>query len=320
MGNLPPNPLQKECQAQRFKRVVSHTDGHLGKFSLVQFDVEPKTLYLQEDFNPTLMDKYATDLQDFIKCVLKKHKNICEFAFITSKPDQDVYDLVCEYGDAVFPNFHSEKLVWGFLSNVLNGLMFLQSLGLHYPLVHKRYTVFLAGLNCFKLVNPFCFPSFVLEVVSVYKNPSVPLLQKNKLFSDSITRNIREIGQMILCILFNVDDFDATGVPLAQIQNALRGQVTDALVDFLVYCLDVKSGQQQMNELAKVFSAAFGRAKEHNCGQVCLPVPNPFLSAKPRSLKNERSQTPTLNEKPSSQSARNITPPPSFKKPNEPQS
>lgn len=293
MGSTSSHVLQQDCQAGRYKTVVSHSDPLLGQFNLIRFAASPGSLFLLEQFSPKSLDKYGSDLQEFIRLLLKKHKNVCEFAFVSPRLQGDMYDVVCEYGDAVFPNFHSEKLLWGFLSNILNGLLFLHSIGLHYPSVHKRYTVFFASLNCFKLVNPFCFPEFVTQVVGVFKNPGVSVSAKAKLFNESLSRNLREVGSMILAILFGVEDFPLVGVELKSLASDLRGKVTDPLIEFIVFALEPRMSPVPMAELANFFTGCFSRAKTSNCGSVPLPLARAKPSASPaRNQRVEGSPSP----------------------------
>ena len=275
MGTASSHTLLLDWQARQFGTVVSHSDPHLGKFTLLRFVSESKTLYLLEEFDPRGLDQFPTDLQEFLSRLVKKHKNVCEFCFVTQRGQGELYDAVCEYGDPVFPNFHSEKLLWGFLSNILNGLLFLHSIGLHYPSIHKRYTVFFSSLNCFKLVNPFCFPEFVSQVFGVLLNPSVQVSVKKKLFSDSLMRNLREIGVMILSILFNVEDFSTAGFSPSSLASELRGKVTDHLIDFVIFALENREVPVQLPQVATFFSSCFSAAKAAGCQSIVLPLSNP---------------------------------------------
>ena len=43
------------------------------------------------------------------------------------------------------------------MEDIINGMIYLENHNLHYPLIRKRYTVFVNNTNNFKLLNPYCF-------------------------------------------------------------------------------------------------------------------------------------------------------------------
>lgn len=57
------------------------------------------------------------------------------------------------------------------MEDIINGMIYLENHNLHYPLIRKRYTVFVNNTNNFKLLNPYCFSSFLMDCSEVYCHP-----------------------------------------------------------------------------------------------------------------------------------------------------
>ena len=270
MGASNSHHLHAELSAGEFRRLVDHSDSSLGRFQLVRFSREPSTIFLLESFDPKELERLGGDFKELVACVGKKHKHVCEFSFV-AEGGAAGWQGVFEYGDAVFPSFHSEKLVWGFLSNVLNGLLFLQAAGFHYPCVHKRYTIFNSSQNCFKLLNPFCFPEFRKQVAAIYKNPNVYMSEKQKLFDASAVANLREVGAMLYSVLTG-SEHSSLPHDLRCLRPNLTGKISPALLDFLMFCLEPRTVPVASSQLASFFTGLFAEARKIGTGGFALPL------------------------------------------------
>lgn len=49
-------------------------------------------------------------------------------------------------------------------------MCFIESLGMHYPFLHKKYLIQVSK-NSFKLINPYCFRDYLQQVLHTYMNP-----------------------------------------------------------------------------------------------------------------------------------------------------
>ena len=79
--------------------------------------------------------------------------------------------MLFEFGNYLNTSLKNEEIIWRFIDDIVNGLIFLENLNIHYPQLRKRYTIFITQSNNFKLLNPFCFDEFLKECANVYCNP-----------------------------------------------------------------------------------------------------------------------------------------------------
>lgn len=92
----------------------------------------------------------------------------------------------------------SEAEIWKLAHQTALGMISLESKGLFYPNVSRRY-VCVDGQN-YKLVSPFAFPKFLRSMFTVMANPVAPMSQRHQLFLSSIKQNILEYCAMLTAI------------------------------------------------------------------------------------------------------------------------
>lgn len=79
--------------------------------------------------------------------------------------------MVFEFGNYINTSLQNESIIWRFMEDIINGLIFLENQNLHYPQLRKRYTVYVTDSNNFKILNPFSFQDFLKDCTEVYCNP-----------------------------------------------------------------------------------------------------------------------------------------------------
>ncbi len=218
----------------------------MGAYRIIKFRREEKSLFLSKVINPTQYDNYASDVDEFAKKIMKEHTNICDFAFVEpNRRDANLYDSVFEFGDYINTKFQSENVIWTFINHILAGLLFLQQEGLHYPFLRKKYTTYQSDKNAFKLLNPFCFPAFIDNVIGTYLNMDIGVSEKREFQNKCIMRNIKEFGIMILALVKDTDEMNFFRNP-ALIRDLFasfrRDKIySDKLIDLLSYMIENRS-------------------------------------------------------------------------------
>lgn len=133
MGNQP-NSLKDEYNEQAFKAILSHTDSNIGQYQLLKFQNPQAPLYLKRVINPDTYDEFSADWDLLQQKIYQHHENICEFKFIElNNENEDFYDMLFEFGNYLNTSLKSEQLIWKFAEEIMNGLIFLENLNLHFP-------------------------------------------------------------------------------------------------------------------------------------------------------------------------------------------
>lgn len=246
MGNARARELRDDYTDQAYTEVVCHNDQNMGSYRILKFRRENRTLFLSKTLNPAEYDKYSSDVDEFSKKLMRHHQNICEFFFVeVNQRSAETYDLVFEFGDYINTNFQNEKVIWTFIEHILAGLLFLQNEGFHYPIVRKKYTVYQSDRNSFKLLNPFCFPQFLDKVIGLYLNPNIGVSEKKAFQNQSLIRNIKEFGIMILALIKNQEEnfFFKNPSSIRQSLSAFKREsiYSDKLINFLIFTIENRS-------------------------------------------------------------------------------
>ncbi len=112
--------------------------------------------------------------------------------------------MVFEYGPKIKKPLKKEKYIWIMIEHIVDAMIFLEELGLHYPSLRLAY-VMRKEYKFFKLLNPYAFPFFLKEVLKVYTNPLIPITKRKKYRECNQKRNIFELG---ILVLNSIGDFD----------------------------------------------------------------------------------------------------------------
>lgn len=242
MGNKQSTDLKDKYMNNSYKHILEHKDFQLGKYSLFRYP-DQKVLYLKKHINPSEFDDYTSDWNMFENKVFSKCQNLCELKFfVTNKQNPEIYDIVFEFGNYINTHLNNENIIWDFINDILKALLFLQHQNLYYPLLRKRYTVFVSESSSFKILSPYAFGSFMKEAITVFFNPNVSLLRKKEICGKNVNRNVKEFGIMVLALVHNVEDVVIYKNPglIKEILGIVKKKFSVKLYDFLSFTIETR--------------------------------------------------------------------------------
>ena len=246
MGNTKSQKLKESYIKGKYNVKESRKDQLLGLYSILQFHGFETDLYIQKVLNPSEYDEYA-DINEFIKKLSNSCKNICEFFFVEyNTQNQDLFDLVFEFGGPLALPLKKEKYVWRLIEQLTEGLLFLEDNILHYPFLHKNYIV-QTGDKSFKLVNPYCFPDYLKEVLQIYMNPMNPVSNRKIYSQTQIKRNLREFAVLIITLTQSHSVQRLLKEPnyWQEVLMSMRGQISQELESFIAFILQQNANAPQ---------------------------------------------------------------------------
>jgi hypothetical protein len=77
---------------------------------------------------------------------------------------------------------------------------------MHYPYLHKNYIVQLDKLT-FKMLNPYCFKSYLQQVLNIYLSEKKTLKQKKQILQEQLNKNFMQFACLIISLLNDYDDY-----------------------------------------------------------------------------------------------------------------
>lgn len=241
MGNQSANSIRADISSRRITSLLAMNDCYVGNYVILQDRARPDALFMQTELNPENYDQFTVDYEEFQRRIETSHEGICNFMSIDpSERNPEVYEMVFEFGHFVLV-LETAKSIWEFIHQAVAALSFLEASGLHFPFVRKKYFVYLQTLRRFKVVNPFCFPSFLADYMRVYSDAGLSLPEKTHFQRGKLNVNVRELGFVVLSLIFNVDEASLIQTP-ALIRPKLRevrtrfGDDLFAFVSFLIEC------------------------------------------------------------------------------------
>ena len=246
MGNTKSQKLKEQYIKGKYNVKESRKDQLLGLYSILQFHGYDVELYIQKVLNPAEYDEYA-DINEFIKKLSNSCKSICEFYFVEyNTQNQDLFDLVFEFGVPLTLPFKKEKYIWALIEQLTDGLLFLEENVLHYPFLHKNYIVQTSDKN-FKLVNPYCFPDYLKEVLQIYMNPMNPVSNRKIYSQTQIKRNLREFAVLVITLIQSHSVQRLLKEPnyWQEVLGTMRGQISPELENFVAYILQQNANTPQ---------------------------------------------------------------------------
>ena len=217
MGNSKSTTLKELYGKQRCEVVQSESDKSIGAFKIIRFQGFRDELFILKILDPNIYDEYS-DIPEFTKRLSQTCPAICEFYFIqVNAQNNELYDLLYEFGALLSECFTKEKHAWRFINQTLQGLLFMENTGLHYPLVSKRYIV-RTDKKTTKLINPYCFPDFIKEVLQIYLNPQNPVSNRKNYAMGQIANNIKDFGILLCTAVANVSEYELRTDPMCVVQ------------------------------------------------------------------------------------------------------
>jgi hypothetical protein len=207
MGNTKGKRIREEYLRQNFQISEIKHDSLLGSFTLIQFLHEGVDSYVMiKVLDPRIYDEY-TDIQEAIKKLNQEHPQISCFYFVEeNRQNPEIYDVAFEYGESLNTFISDEGFLWRYIDQVIEGMIYLESQGFHYPTISKQYLLLTKG-NTIKLVNPYVFTDFMKEILQIYLNPQNPVSNRHSYFMMQISRNIKELGIMLATLVSNCNEY-----------------------------------------------------------------------------------------------------------------
>jgi hypothetical protein len=206
MGNAKSGQLKENYLRHKFDILQADSDKLIGAFKILKFPEVSQDVFILKILDPSIYDEYA-DIPEFTKKLSHSCPAICDFHFIEiNATNNELYDLVYEYGSPFNFTLTKEEEIWQFIEQLLEGLTYLEAVGLHYPILHRKYIVIVDSQGI-KLVNPYCFPDFIKEVLQIYLNPQNPVSNRKSYAQNQISRNIREFAVLVCSVVSDCDDY-----------------------------------------------------------------------------------------------------------------
>ncbi len=164
MGNSKSQALKEEYVQEHFKVLDSTENDDMGNFEILCFDKFNKDTFLRKLINPSEYDQYA-DINEFVKNLSKTNQYLCDFYFVEyNKNLAEMFDLIFECGKPIKRNNFQPETIWALMEQIIEVMEFLELNKMHYPHI-KRQFIFGYPDGQFKIMNPYCFKTYLKEVL-----------------------------------------------------------------------------------------------------------------------------------------------------------
>ena len=238
MGNNTSNQLKTKYERGQYKVLQAKQDQNLGSCEVITFQ-GGKEVFLQKDLDPS---EYNDDIESntFQNKLNRQCKYICDFYFVTyDSHSPNYYKMIYEYGHSLQTELTKEKYIWYFIRQVVKAGIYLEDNCLHYPYLGKQYIVQKEQKH-FKLVNPFCFPDFLKEVIKIYMSPREQISTRKRYSEKCIQKNTFQLPFLIISVVTGAPEFDLKN-NLSELQNKMiyldNAGFSTHLIEFLYHLL-----------------------------------------------------------------------------------
>ena len=238
MGNNASNQLKNRYEKGQYVVRQARQDTNLGSCEIISFEGS-RELYLQKDLDPS---EYNDDIESttFQNKLNRQCKYICDFYFVTyDSHSPNYYKMIYEYGSPFKYDLVKEKYIWYFIRQVVKAGIYLEDNCLHYPYLGKQYIVQKEQKH-FKLVNPFCFPDFLKEVIKIYMSPREQISTRKQYSEKCIQQNTFQLPFLIISVMTGRSEFDLKNdLSLLQFEmdNIENKKYSTHLIEFLYHLL-----------------------------------------------------------------------------------
>lgn len=211
-------------------------DESIGKFQTFTIAQLPGQLLLRKTFDPTSYSE-STDIKRFVQKLCANSPLVCEFHFYEEARD-GVYELVFDYGVNLASKALPEQRIWDLLLKVTEIIAYFEHGGTHYGRIDPKFL--LVSQRGYRVVNPFCFPEYIKDMLQVYLNPMIPVSKKKEFSALRIDANITELGFTVLSLMDNRLNSKALASDpqyLSSVMNAFSSVVSPGLLQVLDFLL-----------------------------------------------------------------------------------
>lgn len=243
MGNSRSNYFKDLFTRQQLQMLEVGNDNLLGSFNIVRLFSQPPVNGLLKVLDLRVYDEY-TDITEAIRKLNQEHPQMSSLLFVCeNKQNPELYNLAFEYGEPLNTYIYEEPLLWSYIEQVVEGLLFLEGQGYHYPALSKQY-VLLTGKGTVKLLSPYAFSDFMREILQIYLNPQNPMSNRKSHFLMNIHRNIKELGITVATLVSNCNEYQLKTDPnyVNKVIDAIGTKFSKGLVG-LIRALIQNNGQ-----------------------------------------------------------------------------
>lgn len=206
MGNTKGAHFKDQFGRNQFANLEVGHDNLLGSFSVIRLQGPPTTTSLVKVLDPRIYDDYS-DIGEAVRKISQDHPHVSSLLFVSeNRQNPEFYNLAFEYGEPQNTFIYEEPVLWSYIEQVVEGLLFVESQGYHYPVLSKQYLL-LTGKGLVKLLNPYAFTDFMKEILQIYLNPQNPMSNRRSYFMMQVARNIKELGVMVATLVSNCNEY-----------------------------------------------------------------------------------------------------------------
>lgn len=234
MGNTRNSHFKDQFARNQVVNIEVNHDNLLGSFTVTRFQGPPALVALVKVLDPRIYDEY-TDIGEAVRKLNQEHPQVSSFIFVSeNKQNPELYNLAFEYGDPLNTFIYEEPVLWNSVEQIVDGMMFLESQGYHYPTLSKQYMI-QTSKGVVKLLNPYSFTDFMKEILQIYLNPQNPMSKRAGYFHMQISRNIKELGVMIATLVSNCNEYQlkTDGNYVNKVVDAIALKFSKGLVSLL---------------------------------------------------------------------------------------
>lgn len=243
MGNSRSNYFKDQFVRKQFANIETGNDNLLGSFNVIRFQGQVPTTSLVKVLDTRIYDEY-TDVAEAIRKLKQEHPQMSVILFVTENAQNpELYNVAFEYGDPLKTYISTETLLWNYLEQIVEGLIFLEGQGYHYPNISKQYIIATAK-NTVKLLNPYTFSDFMKEILQIYLNPQNQMSNRRAHFMNNILRNIKELGITLATLVSNCNEYQlkTDTAYVNKVINSIGAKFSKSLV-LLLQSLILNNGQ-----------------------------------------------------------------------------
>lgn len=253
MGNSRSNYFKDLFVRQQSQSLEVGSDNLLGSYNIIRLFSTPPTNGLLKVLDLRVYDEY-TDITEAIRKLNQEHPQVSSLLFVSeNKQNPELYNLAFEYGEPLNAYIYEEPTLWSYVEQIVEGLIFLESQGYHYPALSKQY-VLVTGRGSVKLLCPYAFSDFMREILQIYLNPQNSMSNRKSHFLMNINRNIRELGITVATLVSNCNEYQLKTDPtyVNKVIDAIGGKFSKNLVT-LIRTLILNNGQlKSMNDVKQL--------------------------------------------------------------------
>lgn len=242
MGNASTAEIKQNLKKKKYKVITIESDKILGDYEVILFPKIDDKRFLKQSLNLSYYDRFA-DTEKFTQKLGKECKQLTNFFLAEENTENpEIIDFLFEYGTQFENPIIKEKHVWKTITQILDALIFLEDEMLHYPCLSRRFVLFQDKYKI-KLLNPFAFPEFRQEALSVYLNPLISISKRKAHSLSQIIKNIHDFGLTIITLVAKCSEQALHSDPnyAIKIVDGLSLKFSKGLVSFLRMQLEIKS-------------------------------------------------------------------------------